>query len=241
MRTALIITSWVFGFAAVALLVAFEAISEEKTNITSIRIELIQPQNQLFLNKEDIEKMLQKEDDSLLFKTVNTINTGLLEESLLKHPLIAGAEVFSTLDGLLSVQVEQKEAIARVISTTKHYYLDAEGHPFPTTKTFSATVPVFTGLLDSASVTNAYDILNSIQTNAYFKDWLAEIHTNTNREIELIPIQGNHRVIFGNPKNASEKLTKLQGFYKNVVTKENLNDWKTLNVAYNELLVSTKY
>ena len=51
MRTALIIASWVLGIATVALLVAFESVSERRTAITTVNIELNQPQNQLFLNK----------------------------------------------------------------------------------------------------------------------------------------------------------------------------------------------
>ena len=241
MRTALIISSWILGIAAAVLLLAFEAVNEEKTKISAINIELIQAKNQLFLNKEDIQELIELQDDSLLFRSVNTINTALLEESLLKHPFIAEAEVFSTLDGLFSVKVEQKQAIARVISTTKHYYLDAEGHPFPTTKTFSASVPVITGLSDSTNLSNAYFVLNSINSISYFNGYLAEIHITSNREIELVPVQGNHRVLFGDTQNASEKLNKLKVFYENVVTKQNLNDWKTLNIAYNKLLVSTKY
>lgn len=241
MRRVLKIASWVFGIAAFMFLVAFEQVGEEQSLVKNIEIELIQPDNQLFLNKNDILELIEQQDDSILFRSVNAINTAMLEESLENQPFIADAEVFSTLDGLLSVQVEQKQAIARVIGNNKHYYLDAEGHPFPVTKMFSATVPVFTGMQDSTSLHNAFYLLNTIKSSSYFSNWLAEIHTKSNKEIELIPLTGNHRILFGTTEDAQEKLRKLQGFYTTVVTEQNLNDWKTLNVAYNKLLVSTKY
>jgi len=241
MRKLLHIASWVLGAAAFMFLVAFEQFSEEQTLIKTVVIELIQHDNQLFLNKQDIVELIDAQDDSLLLRSVNTINTSMLEESLENHPFIADAEVFSTLDGLLSVQVEQKQAIARVIQSNKHYYVDAKGHSFPVTKAYSATVPVFTGKQDSTSLHNACYLLNTIKTNSYFTNWLAEIHTQSNGEIELIPLNGYHRVLFGTTLDAQEKLKKLQVFYTTVVTEKNLNDWKTLNVAYNKLLVSTKY
>ncbi len=241
MKTFLLITSWVLGFAAVAFLLAFESVSESRTMVSSLNIMLNQPKNQLFLTKEDVRELLDKQDDSLLMRSVNAINTAVLEESLENHPFIADAEVFSTLDGLLSVQVEQKLATARVITTSKHYYLDAEGHRFPLTKTYSAAVPVFTGMQDSTSIANAYQLLNTINSTAYFEGWLAEIHTKQNRTLELVPVRGNHRVLFGTVADAEQKLQKLEAFYKTVVTEQNLADWKTLNVAYNKLLVSTKH
>lgn len=229
------------GVAAAVLLGAFESMSESKTPLTSIEILIEQDENQLFINKNDILKVLANQDDSLELRNINAINTALLEESLENHAFIAEAEVFSTLDGLLSVQVEQKLAIARVIHPAKHYYLDAEGHPFPSTKNYSATVPVFTGKTDSTSNYASFSLLNTINTVGFFKGWLAEVHTTANSEIELIPLRGRHRVIFGKNENALEKLKKLKAFYSTVVTEENLDDWKTLNVAYTKLLVSTKH
>ncbi len=235
------IASWVAGCMLFVLLAAFERVSENKTRIQLVEIDIIQSNNQHFINNEDIQEILDKQDDSLLFKSINAINTALLEESLENHPFVAEAEVFSTLDGLLSVQVEQKTAIARIVTPTKHYYLDAKGNPFPTTKSFSARVPVITGATDSTSVFMANALLQTIDNTTYFTNWLAEIHVTSTSQIELIPVKGKHRVIFGTAEDASEKLMKLEGFYKNVVTEENLNQWKTLNVAYNKLLVSTKY
>ncbi len=232
---------WVLGFVALAFLVGFERYAETNTRITDIAVELDQPGGQLFLNQQDVMQHLEFEDDSLRHRSISAINTTLLEESLENHPFIAGAEVFSTLDGLLSVHVKQKEAVARVISTSRHYYLDAEGHPFPTTQSYSARVPVFTGNTDSTNVYQASLLLERIHQMEYFEDWLAEIHITIDSGFELIPITGRHRVIFGDTTNATEKLHKLQAFYRTVVNPDNLNDWKTLNVAYEKQLVSTKY
>jgi cell division protein FtsQ len=139
------------------------------------------------------------------------------------------------------VHVKQKQAVARVLAPTKHFYLDAEGHPYPTTVNFSAYVPTISGRTDSASIYHAYSVLQEIYAMPYFKNWLAEIHTTTAGNIQLIPATGNHRVLFGSAANAAEKLKMLEAFYTTVVTPENLNDWKTLNVAYQGQLVTTKY
>jgi cell division protein FtsQ len=241
MNRVLNISLWFLGIAAVLLLMAFEYSAERKTRVYDIAIELQQPGKQLFVSKEDILQHLDAVDDSLRYRSISAINSTLLEESLENHPFIAEAEVFSTLDGLVSVRVKQKEAAARVISASRHYYLDAEGHPFPTTKSYSARVPVFTGNTDSTNIYQASILLNSIQHEPYFEGWLAEIHIVSDGRFELIPLAGKHRVLFGDTTNSTQKLKKLQAFYGTVVNAENLNDWKTLNVAYSNQLVSTKH
>lgn len=241
MNRVLNIALWVLGVAAALFLLAFEYTAEKNTLVRDITIELQQPGEQLFINQEDVLQHLDVEDDSLRYRSVSAINSSLLEESLENHPFIASAEVFSTLDGLVSVRVKQKEAAARVIASSRHYYLDAEGHPFPTTKSYSARVPVFTGNTDSTNIYQASILLHRINHEPYFDGWLAEIHIIPDGSFELIPLAGKHRVIFGDTSNATEKLKKLQAFYRTVVNAENLNDWKTLNVAYSNQLVSTKH
>ena len=121
---------WVLGVSATIFLLAFEYVAEQNTTVNNVIVELDQAGNQLFINQEDILQYLEAEDDSIRYRSISAINSTMLEESLENHPFIASAEVFSTLDGLLSVRVKQKEAAARVISTGRHFYLDAEGNPF---------------------------------------------------------------------------------------------------------------
>ena len=241
MKNALIILAWLAGIGTFSALMAFEHVTSKDARLTDSVIELDQPEDQFFINKEDVLKMVLAADDSLKIRSLPAINTHLLEESIMANPFVAEAEVFSTLDGLLSVHVKQKEAVARVLNPIRHFYLDAEGHPYPTTLNHSARVPVFTGNTDSSAVYNAYQVLQAINQEPYFNGWLAEIHVNPNGFMELIPRSGNHRVLFGKNTNVTSKLQRLHTFYTHVVTPQNLNTWKTLNVIYKDQLVSTKH
>jgi cell division protein FtsQ len=241
MKKVLIIVSWLVGIGTFGALMAFEHVAVKNTMLMDIAIELEQPEDQFFINKEDVMELLLKADDSLKTRSLPAINTDLLEESLKDNPFVSEAEVFSTLDGLLSVHVKQKEAVARVLNPSRHYYLDAEGHPYPTTLNHSARVPVITGVTDSVSIYNAYKVLSAINNEPYFNGWLAEINIHNNGAMELIPRSGKHRVLFGRNTNVTSKLKRLYAFYTHVVTPQNLNTWKTLNVIYKDQLISTKH
>jgi cell division protein FtsQ len=231
---------WLLSFTGTCLLLAFEYAEENSQTVNNIDIELIQPANQLFLNKEDISYLIHKQIDKIIDEPLRTINTHLLEESLENHDFIQDAEVFSTLDGNLSVRVKQKEVIARIIHA-QHRYLDAEGNTLPLNKNFTAKVPVITGRTDSVALSQSYEMIQLLQNTPYFESWLAEIHINQNLSMEFVPTRGRHRVIFGNLDQKEEKLKKLQAFYTTMVNESNLKAWRTLNVSYNNMLVSTKY
>jgi cell division protein FtsQ len=102
-------------------------------------------------------------------------------------------------------------------------------------------VPVITGVTDSVSIYNAYKVLSAINNEPYFNGWLAEINIHNNGAMELIPRSGKHRVLFGRNTNVTSKLKRLHAFYTHVVTPQNLNTWKTLNVIYKDQLISTKH
>lgn len=239
MRRAWNIALWVLGVGALVLLLAFEGNMHGRETVKSVSVEILQPGEQLFLNREDILQLAEKQYSKVVGRAMSGINTNLLEETLENQPHILRAEVFSTLDGKLFILVEQKQAIARIINTQK--YLDAQGNTFPTSKNYSATVPVITGVADSAALAQAYALITEIKKHAALTNWLAEIHISPKHEITLVPINGRHTVVLGDDTNTTDKLNRLIAFYTTVVTPSNLSQYKTLNLKYNNLLISTKY
>jgi len=231
---------WIALTAGAALLPAFEYVSENRETLTDIEVELRQAPDQLFLSKEDILQLIEKQQGIKLGMPLHAINTHLLEESIDNHPFIKSVEIFSTLDGKLHARVKQKTAIARVV-TTPHVYLDEAGNAFPTSKNYSARVPYITGKTDSTNIYQAVQLIGILMHDDFYKPWLAEIHITPENKIELVPTQGNHRIKLGTLADIDTKLTHLKAFYTNCVTEQNLHSWKTLDISYQKLLVSTKH
>lgn len=231
---------WIALATGAALLPAFEYVSENRETLADIEVELIQAPDQLFLSREDILQLIEKQQGIKLGMPLGAINTHLLEESIDNHPFINHTEIFSTLDGKLHARVKQKTAIARVIATP-HVYLDEVGNGFPTSKNYSARVPYITGKTDSANIYQAVQLIGLLMNDEFYKPWLAEVHITPENKIELVPTQGNHRIKFGTLADVEKKLTHLKAFYNNCVTEQNLQSWKTLDISYHNLLVSTKH
>ena len=64
---------------------------------------------------------------------------------------------------------------------------------------------------------------------------------NKDRELELFPAIGNHKIIFGNAENIAEKFNKLKLFYKEGLNKsDSWTKYSTINLKYKNLVVCTK-
>jgi cell division protein FtsQ len=159
------------------------------------------------------------------------------------------------------VQVYQRTPIARVLNKDgSSFYLDSEGRAMPLSKKYTAKVPVLYGnIMESAAnisvreirrdeakaskflMDDLFDVVKSIETDEFWKAQIESIYVNDNREIELLPRVGNHRIIFGDSQNIDKKLKKLMAFYQETVHAVDLNKYKTINLKYRDQVVCEKH
>ena len=64
---------------------------------------------------------------------------------------------------------------------------------------------------------------------------------NNEKEFELYPAIGNHKIIFGEAKDIAEKFEKLKLFYNEGLNKtDNWNKYAVVNLKYKNQVVCTK-
>ncbi len=80
-----------------------------------------------------------------------------LESALKSNPMIKQAEVFMSVNGELSAEIEQKRPIARV-NTNASYYIDDEGGFMPLSTNYTARVPLVTGNIEKNKLRNSFSI-----------------------------------------------------------------------------------
>ena len=131
----------------------------ESRPILGYQLHIHTPENQHFLIKEDLENLLREAGAPWDSVTRAEINIPLLEENLRKHPLVLGAEVFSTWEGVLHVEIVQKEAKARMANGLDMMYVDESGGTFPLSAHATARLPLLTGLEDSLQRVEALQML----------------------------------------------------------------------------------
>ena len=81
-------------------------------------------------------------------KTLSSINITLLEKIINKNPFVADAEVFSTIDGKINIEVKQRRPVVRIVNfKDESFYIDDQGVFMPLSEKYTARVPVANGYI----------------------------------------------------------------------------------------------
>ena len=85
------------------------------------------------------------------------------------------------------------------------------------------------------------EVTRYIQTDTLLSALIHQIHVNKEQELELFPMFGCQKIVFGNSQALAEKFNKLKLFYKQGINKtDSWNKYSSLNLKYKNMVVCTK-
>ncbi len=162
-----------------------------------------------------------------------------LETALNKNPIIKNAEVYMSVNGVLTAKIEQKNPIARV-NTNASYYIDESGSYMPLSSNYSARVPLVTGLIEKNDLENVYKVAKKVHEDDILIKYVTEIHQNNNKTISLRFRQNNFKVYLGEVINLDKKFNNLKAFYQKAFKDNTLNSYSIVNLQFDNQVVCTK-
>ena len=130
------------------MVLALGFVSRESDAITCSAVEVLirDSLNLQFIMKEDVMRILNDGGDSITGKKTSLVELSHLEEQLLLHPAVKSAEIYTTINGNLRVEITQRRPVVRIIDrSSRSYYIDEEGYFMPVTQTHSEHVLVING------------------------------------------------------------------------------------------------
>lgn len=194
-----------------------------------------------FVSESDLAAWLRRADLNPVGKPLEEVNTDRIEQSLLKNEMIARVEAYKTPSGLIKLVVEQKMPILRVMSVRGDYYVDNRGSTMPLSRHYVAHVPIVTGYVEKEqAVTNLYKFALFLQGNDFWNDQIEQIYVHPDKEVELVPRVGSHRILLGTFDNVEEKLANLRLFYEHAVPKVGWEKYSIIDLKYKNQIVCTK-
>ncbi len=229
----------IFLFLGIGSLVFLMAFANVQNNVTVKGVDPVITNNELqyFLTEQELKDVITSLYDSIENIPVREINIGMLEDTLESLTYVENAEVFSTLDGRLSIVVNQHKAIARIFNGNKHEYLNSLGETMPISRNYSAMVPFVTGKVEQPQLEYTHQLLMQASNDPFYEGILTGLDFS-NEDILLYTALGNHKVIWGNTSDTDIKLKKLKMFYQSQ-TKEDVEGLETLNLMYKDQVVFT--
>ncbi len=248
-----IITMWVLLVSGLIVSLAF--INKEVDDIHCSKISLtLSPKNELlFIDRETVLKTIRSDGNEklILEKKIADLNIPNLEKKLLNNKMIFKAEVFTDLNGVININIQQREPILRILKTDgTGFYIDKNGLKMPLSERFTARVLIATGnifenysgsdSIQSFVCSELYKIATHVDKDAFWKAQIEQIFVTAESEIVLIPKVGDHQIVFGDTQNMEDKFNKLMLFYKEGLSKVGWNKYKTINLSYKDQIVCVK-
>ena len=242
-------TLWlIVGVGIVVLFIAaFQYIKNEICNNYIVKINNHQQGN--FITQSEISELLNA-SGVLKQKQIRRINLALLERVIEKNLWVKNAELYFENNNILHVDINQNQAIARLITVNGNsYYLDELGKRLPIKSNATARVTVITNFPsdreklatpDSLLLSQVTSLTNLISVDSFWNAQIAQINIDFNGKFELIPTLGNQTILFGNNENAKEKFEKLLAFYKSAWIKNGINTYSTLDLRFTNQIVAKR-
>lgn len=244
------VSVWIsVGVALIVLLIA--AIQEREEKICNgIEIEIKNPEQQFFADKNDIRGMITHMIPDYKGKALAAFNLHQMEETLEGNPWIKDAELFFDNNEVLQIKIKEREPLARVFTTGgKSYYIDKEFVRLPLSSRFSSSVPVFTNCPldktkwnqgDSALLQQIKHISEFISSDPFWIAQIEQVNYTQQKTFELSPQIGEHVVLLGEGNNLESKFRRLYIFYKEVLSKVGWDTYSTINVQFKGQVVATR-
>ncbi|MCW3070242.1 MAG: hypothetical protein JWO44_132 [Bacteroidetes bacterium] len=250
----------------IGLLVSLGFVNREQDALPckSLDISVNQDGDLYFVKKSDIAQMLKDRGDSIVGEPKSSINVTEMEHALNSHPAIANAEVSMSIDGVVKVDVKQRNPIIRVINADgDSYYLDDEGKLMPLSDEYTMKVLVANGnimepyskrymysveqigkdslLCATSKLDELFAMAKFIHADPFWKAQIQQVFYNSENDMEIVPTAGNQKIIFGDTTFMEEKFNKLLTFYQQGLNTTGWWDkYSTINLKFRNQIVCTK-
>ena len=207
--------------------------------VTDVVIDFNGEEN-LFITKNEVEKMLIQSLGNVKNKTKQTMFLNVVEKQIQQNSMVEKAEVFLTVDSVLKTNVLQKKQIARILVNGTSYYLDRQGDKMKLSKNYSARVPIVTGVLSDKDLRSVYQFTQKVLSDEFMKKQIIGIEIKQDGRFYLKTRMGNQIVVFGKLENYGTKIKKLKAFYQKMEKDNSLNKYSKINLEYSKQIVCTK-
>ena len=195
--------------------------------------------NNLFITYETVSKLLIQNYGDVKNMPKETLDLNVLESALNSNPMIKSAEVYVSVNGTLTAEIEQKRPIARVC-TNASYYIDDEGFYMPLSSNYSSRVPLVTGYVKKNNLKDVFAVASKIESDEFLKTNVVEIHQDENKVIYLKLRQCHFLVQLGSIDFLDKKVNNLKAFYQKSLKEKTLNNYSKVNLQFDNQVVCTK-
>lgn len=242
--------AWLISLSGVVVLLSFINVKKQTVKCTNIKILIPGADN--FIEREEIDEILKEDQGVLLGRNLENINIHQIEKKLRSNPYIGFAKVYVDMDGVMHIEVKQRQPILRILNNAgQDFYIDNDGLKMPISSNFTANVLVATGnitevfgsrvdTLHTQLAKDLYKTAQYIKRDTLWDSQIEQIIVDAKSDMVLIPRVGDEHIILGDADSLDVKMKNLNIFYKRAMPQVIARQYKTINIKYTNQVVCEK-
>ena len=240
---------WVFSGLGVVLLFVLGSREKSIKKCEAIQITFTGNDKNEFVDENDVRNILNH-NGNLIGTELKNIELIKLESRLKSNPWIYNAEIFINNKNALEVYITQRQPVARVFTTMGNsFYVDSETVKLPISQRVTARVPLFTNFPSTKAVLSGPDSIllekvvglgKFIINDSFWMAQIAQVNIEPGSTFELYPTIGDQVIELGDGNDLKSKFDKLFSFYRYMWLQNGLNEYKKINVSFNNQIVAVK-
>lgn len=237
------------GAGTIVLLVA-AARKRDAQHCKSIEITIKGAKNNCFIDEKDILNSITSVTGlNPVGEPIGSLDLKAIQARLERDIWVKHAEIFFDNNGLLEVNVFEREPVARIFTADGNsFYIDSSNMVLPLSEKITARVPVFTNFTgiaplskkDSNMLKDIKILSMAIQRDSFRMAMIDQVDITSNGNFEMIPKIGNQLIRFGDAKDAEAKFSKLRLFYSNIMVQAGWNLYSVIDLEYKNQVVAKR-
>lgn len=255
---------WILGLSGLAVSLAFASRKEKLVKIERLNVSVSGSGENSFIDEEDVKEYLSEQKDSVINIEKEKLDVNKIEKTLNAHPAIESADISVDVNGEVNIEIMQRTPLLRVFCEDgESYYIDTQSKLMPLSDKYTARVLVATGYIyepyarryqlsvkdiakseifsKTSVLDDLYALADYISKDSTLADLVQQINVTKEKEFELYPSIGDHKIVFGDATDIQEKFNNLKVFYTEGLNKtDGWNKYSVINIKYKNQVVCTK-
>ncbi len=213
--------------------------SREDCVCTKVSVSVVDGDKYKFISVDDIHRQMDLKNMKLEGKPLDEIDIHEIETKLEEHPMLRNVECYLNNKGVVSIDVEQRVPLFRVISPGRSFYVDSDRNIMPLVFNHLAYLPIVTGNVNPQFATlELFDFILYLQNDNFMASLIEQIYVHSNNSVEIVPRVGQFRIIVGTLDRYEAKINKLKTFYNEVLPEVGWDKYSTINLDYKDQVVA---
>lgn len=194
-----------------------------------------------FVTTAGIEQHLKSKGLYPIGMPLSEIDLSEIETSIGEISLIKEAVSYFDSQGNLNISVTQRVPLFRVKTANGDFYVDTDRKRMPTSRRYTAHVPLVTGNVDPEFATaELFDFMLYLSGESRWATAFTQVYVYPNNEVELVPRVGNFIIEMGDLSRYPQKLYKLDVFLDKIPKYKPWDAYSSINLKYKDQVVCTR-